>query len=194
MGLSIHYSGRIAKPGLLPELINEIEDIVSIHNWKYEVYERVFPENGFGDPDYNQMIYGISFTPPECETIPVCFLSNGRMSSYSNLLFFGKSDKESEKKYLYMLSVKTQFAGVVPHQYIIHPFRYLSEKYFPDFKLIDEGKYWETNDVELLKTTFKKNNHLIDSISSVIEYVPMQPGETIETYFERVLKLIQKRR
>jgi len=194
MGLSIHYSGRIAKPGLLHELINEIEDIVSIHNWKYEVYERVFPENGFGDPDYNQTIYGISFTPPECETIPVCFLSNGRMSSLIHLDFFGKRDKQLESKYLYMLSVKTQFTGVVAHQLIIHLFRYLSEKYLTDFKLIDEGKYWETNDVELLATNFKKINDLINSISSVVEYVPMQPGETIETYFERVLKLIKQTR
>jgi len=68
MGLSIHYSGKIANPALLPALIEEIEDIAKVYKWEYTVNERQFPENTFGKLDYNQNIYGISFSPPECKT------------------------------------------------------------------------------------------------------------------------------
>ena len=106
MGLSFHYRGSIANPELLPELIDEIQDIAKMYNWKYFIFDRQFPENSFGKTEYNQNIYGICFTPPNCETIDICFLSNGRMSSISHLKFFGKVDDQEEQEYLYMLSVK----------------------------------------------------------------------------------------
>ena len=60
MGLSFHYSGRIAQLQQLNNLITEVEDIVKVFNWKYHIYERQFPENKFGEIDYNDKIYGIS--------------------------------------------------------------------------------------------------------------------------------------
>jgi len=194
MGLSFHYSGSIAKPELLPELIDELSDIAHIYNWKYNVYEPQFPENSFGKPEYNQCIYGISITPPGCETIFVCFLSNGRMSSHAHLKFFGKTDEQTEREYLYMLSVKTQFADVATHQFIIQLFRYLNTKYFTGFELTDDGCYWETNDIDILKANFKRNADLISGFSSALESIPMETGETIENYLLRLLDLIQKRK
>ena len=130
MGLSFHYSGRIAKPASLSGLIDEIQDVSMVHNWKYFVFDKEFPVDTIGKPDYNQRIYGICFTPPNCETVDVCFLSNRRMSSASHLQFWGKTDMQAESDYLYMLSVKTQYAGVETHQFIIQLFRYLNKKYF----------------------------------------------------------------
>jgi len=194
MGLSFHYSGSIANPELLPELIDEIQDIAQMYNWKYFVFDRQFPENTFGKLDYNQNIYGICFTPPECETIDISFLSNGRMSSVSHLKFFGKAEDQAEQAYLYMLSVKTQYAGVELHQFVIQLFRYLNKKYFTDFKMTDEGGYWETNNLALLQTTFKRYTDLINGFASALEYIPIQTGETIETYFERLLKLLHDKK
>lgn len=193
MGLSFHYSGSIAKAELLPDLIDEVQDIVGIYNWEYNVYERQFPENSFGMPTYNQNIYGISFTPPGCETISLCFLSNGRMSSHAHLKFYGKTNQQPEREYLYMLSVKTQFANVETHQFIIQLFRHLNTKYFVNFSLSDEGCYWETNDIDILKVNFKRNADLLSSFSSALECIPMGKGETIENYFTRLLNLIEKR-
>jgi len=194
MGLSFHYSGSIANPDLLPELIDEIQDIAKMYGWKYFVFDRQFPEDTIGKQDYNQNIYGICFTPPECETIDICFLSNGRMSSISHLKFFGKSENQAEQAYLYMLSVKTQYAGIKLHQFVIQLFRYLNKKYFADFKMTDEGSYWETNDLALLQTTFKRYTDLIEGFASALEYIPVQNGETIESYFERLLKLLYDKR
>jgi hypothetical protein len=193
MGLSFHYSGSIAKPGYLPELITEVLDIAKVFGWKYVVHEQQFPAEMFGLPNYNNLIYGISFTPPNCETVSISFLSNGRISDESHLLFFGKTPTQPEQAYLYMLSVKTQFAGVSVHQILIQLFRHLNKKYFVNFSLIDEGKYWETNDEELLKTIFKKYTDLLDNFSFAIENFPALTDETIEIYFERLFTWIKKK-
>jgi len=194
MGLSFHYSGSIANPDLLPELIDEIQNIAQMYKWKYFVFDRQFPEDTIGKQDYNQNIYGICLTPPGCETIDICFLSNGKMSSITNLKFFGKAEDQAEQAYLYMLSVKTQYAGIELHQIVIQLFRYLNKKYFVDFKMTDEGSYWETNDLALLQTTFKRYTDLIDGFASALEYIPVQNGETIESYFERLMKLLHDKR
>lgn len=190
MGLSIHYRGRISNPLLLPTLIEEIEDIANIYNWKYVIYERHFPENTYGKPEYNQNVYGISFTPPECETISISFLSNGRMSSSAHLKFFGKTDTTAESEYLYLLSAKTQYAGIMVHQFIIQLFRYLNKKYFADFTMKDEGGFWETNDEAVLKSNFNKYTELLDGLVSSIEIFPVQPGENIVSYLARLMKQI----
>ncbi len=194
MGISFHYSGRIAKAELLPELVEEVKEIAVLYHWKYKIYETYLPEDDLGKVVYNSNIYGISITPPGCETVSICFLSNGLMSDIVHLLFFGKNETREESEYLYMLAVKTQFAGVETHQLIIHLFRYLSKKYLSDFKLIDEGGYWETNDAELLKTNFKRTAALIDGFALALQCLPLKEGETIETYFERLMKEVNDKR
>jgi hypothetical protein len=194
MGLSFHYSGRIANPARLPDLIEEIEDIAKVHDWKYFVFDRLFPEDVIGKQAYNQRIYGICFTPPNCETVDICFLSNGRMSSAAHLQFWGKTEVQEEREYLYMLSVKTQYAGIEIHQFLIQLFRYLNAKYFADFTMSDEGEYWETNDLTLLKTNFKRYTELIDGFVSAIESIPIKAGEDIESYFLRLMKEINDKK
>ena len=190
MGLSIHYSGSIAKPELLPELIDDLEDIAKVYNWEYTVYERQFPENAFGKRYYSQEIYGFSFTPPECETVFITFLSNGRICSIPGLLFWGKTKDRPEGKYLYMLSVKTQYAGIEVHKNVIQLFRFLNKKYFVNFKMSDEGEFWETNDESVLQSNFRKYNMLINTFASALTSSPIQEGEDVETYLERLMKLI----
>lgn len=194
MGLSFHYSGRIAEPASLPGLIEELEDIATSFDWKYFVFEREFPDGTIGKTEYDQHIYGICFTPPECETIDVCFLSNGRMSSAMHLKFWGKTDNQEEREYLYMLSVKTQFAGIETHKFLIQLFRYLNKKYFADFSLSDEGQFWETNDENVLKLNFKRYTELLDGFVSAIENHPIREGEDIESYFLRLMKDIQDKK
>jgi len=192
MGLSFHYSGRIGHPEKLQDMIEEVEDIAKAYNWKYFVFDRQFPDGSVGKPEYNQRIYGICFTPPECETIDICFLSNGRMSSAAHLKFWGKTDDQEEREYLYMLSVKTQYAGVETHKFIIQLFRYLNKKYFADFTMSDEGQFWETNDENVLKSNFKRYTELLDGFVSAIENHPIHADEDIEEYFLRMMKNIQE--
>jgi hypothetical protein len=193
MGLSFHYSGNIVKPELLPELIDEVKEIVKVFNWKYTIFDQQFPEGSFLKTEYNDKIYGICFTPPECETVFISFLSNGRMSSPSHLEFYGKTQTQPEREYLYMLSVKTQFAGVTVHRILIQLFRHLNKKYFTGFTMMDEGYYWETNNEELLKTTFKKYTALLDNFAFAAENFPAQNGENLENYLDRLFLMVKKK-
>jgi len=194
MGLSFHYSGRIANPEFLPELIEEIEDIAKVFNWKYFVFERQFPDNTVGNPNYNQHLYGICFTPTNCETIDICFLSNGRMSSAEHLQFWGKTNEQPERDYLYMLSVKTQYAGSDVHLFVIQLFRYLNVKYLADFKLSDDGRYWETNDESVLKKNFVRYTELIEGFASAIQNQPIEMDENMENYFIRLIRQIHEQK
>lgn len=194
MGLSIYYKGRIKKESLLPELIAEIKDICEVYCWPYHIYETRFPEGSTKNEQYDGAIYGICFTPPQCETVQFCFLSNGRMSSETNLKFFADDKSVKEESYMYQLFVKTQFAGLELHQLIIHLFRYLSKKYLDDFHLTDDGEYWETGDPELLKKNFKIYSSLIDSFSSAFDHFPIRTNETIDDYVKRLVRIVNDRR
>ena len=103
MGISIHYSGRISNKQRLPQLIKEIQEIATVHNWKSQIYEREFPidrevvtlSDSFTLESTNDgNLYGIDFTPEGCEPVSVCFLSNGRMSSIIQLACWGKFREE----------------------------------------------------------------------------------------------------
>lgn len=193
MGLTIHYNGKFNENASLPEMIEEVKDIAEIYNWQYTIYEKQFHAASFDNDSFNDEIYGISFTPPESETVCLCFLSNGRMSGPAQLKYFGNSATESEKKYLYMLSTKTQYAGSNIHKLIVHLLKYISKKYFKEFNVIDEGSYWETEDEKLLEDTFKRYNDLLDSVGFALENVPIKSNETFEEYFTRILGQIHNR-
>jgi len=193
MGLTIHYNGKFNEKASLSEMIEEVKDIAEIYNWQYITYENQFPTNSFDDDTFNENIYGISFVPPESEPVFLCFLSNGRMSSPDHLKYFGNSADETERKYLYMLSTKTQFAGSGIHKLIINLLKYISKKYFIEFNVMDEGKYWETGDEKLLDETFSRYNNLLDSVCFALENIPLKSKETFEEYFTRILKLIHNK-
>ena len=192
MGLSIHYSGRFNPAASLKAMIEEVKDIATIYKWDYFVFDNEFPADSLGKTTYNQHIYGICFTPPECETVDLCFLSNGRMSCAVNLKFYGNSSNKEEAAYLYMLSTKTQYAGIQIHKLVIHLLKFISKKYLLDFTLSDEGEYWETGDEKLLEENFKRYTSLINGFVSSVQNYPIEPGESFEAYFERLMEHIQK--
>lgn len=192
MGLSLHYNGRFGNPAILQQMIEEVEDVTRIHKWKYNIYNTEFPDGNFTNETHDNKIYGISFTPPGCETVSLCFLSNGRMSCPMLLKFYGNSTDITSREYLYMVSVKTQFAGWQTHLFIIHLLKYLSKKYFSELNVNDEGQYWETNDDERLKQIFNRYTKLLDSVSTAFETFPAKEGETMEKYIERMMRFVNK--
>jgi hypothetical protein len=193
MGLSIHYSGSFNPSASLEEMVEEVVEIIKVYQWKHDIFETRFLKGGFDKP-YDGKIYGIMFSPPSCEPVFLTFLSNGRMSSDSHLRFFGNSSDEKEQKYLYMLSTKTQYAGIKTHMLIIHLLKYLTNKYFREFHLTDEGNYWETGDEKLLEATFKRYNDLVNSVTDALETFPVKTGETMEEYLSRLMAHVNKRR
>jgi len=104
MGISIHYSGRIANKQHLPQLIEEVQEIATVHGWKTKIYENEFPiategetqSNILNNTEHDGLLYGISFSPEGSEPVSVCFLSNGRMSSIMQLACWANFTTESQ--------------------------------------------------------------------------------------------------
>jgi hypothetical protein len=192
MGLSFHYSGEINDKDKLPELIDEVKTLAQTHHWKYEIYNTDFSQKPINNEDIKHKLYGVSFTPSECEEVHICFLENGKMSNLVNLIFWSDPKKPEEKEYLYMMSVKTQYAGVEIHAVIIDFFRYISNKYLTSFYLSDEGQYWETNDKNVLKEQFERYNAIIDTFKLAIDSIPADPNEDLINYIERIAERTNK--
>lgn len=194
MGLTICYSGRFKKGRFLSAMINELKDIAEIYAWDYHPFEDEFPEDSLGSPKFNQKLYGISLSPPGCEPLWMCFLSDGRLSSPVQLQLWGNSKDETERRYLTKVFTKTQFAGVETHKVLIHLLKHISSKYFEEFELVDETGYWETGDEELLEERFREMNQLLDQVAFGMEHFPRNSGESFENYIARLLNQIHKHR
>ena len=193
MGLTIFYSGRFNPESSLSEMIEEVKDICEVQKWKYKIFNREFPALPFPNK-YDGQIYGICYTPPECETVKLEFLSNGRMSCSALLHMWGSSENKDHKKFIYSPWTKTQFAGYEVHALIVEIFRYVSKKYLLDFKMTDEGHYWETNDLEVLKERFSLYEGLLDNFCLGLQSMPVKKGENMEEYLIRVMEEVQKMR
>ena len=223
MGVSIHYSGRITDKNKLPQLIDEVEEIASVHNWKYNIYEQKFPVNetiNLSD-HHDGKLYGIDFTPEGSEPVSICFLSNGRMSSIMQLFCRGEFKEEKTivissanvtdqgeleiqqkeetltaadyNKYLCMCSTKTQYAGPEMHAMIIGVLRYVSKQYLSDFNLVDESQFWETNDKVLLKENFARNAAIIEGFGCVLTENQRLADEDWDSYIQRIIKVFRSK-
>ena len=194
MGLTINYTGNFNPNASLSEMIEEVKDIVEIYKWKYHIFETKFPKNNFGDNNFNEDIYGISFSPPSCEPVLLCFLSNGKMANPFMFQYWLKSKDKNDEQLIYGNFTKTQYAGIEVHKQIIHLLKHLSNKYLTNFRVIDEGKYWETEDEKLLQETFNRYTDLIENFASSVNNFPIKSGESLRDYFERLIKQLQSKK
>jgi len=195
MGLSIHYSGKFNPDKQLVDLIIEVKEVAEAFNWKYHIFNQSFlDKEAFENEEFDGDIYGIWFTPPKCEPVSICFLSNGQITSPTKLALFGESDDPEDREFILGSSTKTQFAGMDTHKIIVRFFRHLvKQQYFIDFDMMDESLYWETDDEVLMEEKFKEYDALIDSFSTAIASIDKHQGESIEQYFERIIKRIKKK-
>lgn len=172
MVLSIHYSGVLKSTTLIPALVEEVRDVCTILEWRYQLC------------DVDE-IRGILFTPPECETVVLSFLPNGELICLVRLKF-GTGPAN-------IISVKTQFAGAEVHKAIIKLLKHLKASYFDTFKLMDESSYWETGDEELLHQKFRQYDCMLKSVSTVLQDFKAEKGDTVDTLAERLEKFLRGR-
>ena len=173
MGLTLHYSARLRRPELLPELSAEIADICNSLNWPCHIFDTTFDveaqyipgEPGEG-PVKKVPLRGIVFTPPECETFSLTFTPTGRLSSAMNLM---AADLFDDPEWVYHVHVKTQFAGPDEHIALVKLLKYLEKKYLDAVEVHDEGDYWETEDRTRLEKNFATLTHFINVVGDALE-------------------------
>lgn len=190
MGITIHYQGKIRSPKLLPELIEEVQDIAIENKWKYHVFESELPAEEYGKDSFEDELYGITFTPPECEMVDFTFLSTGQLCSVVGIKIY--FEDEPNDIFIEWNSVKTQFSGPQIHIILVHLLEHIATKYLTDFKVLDEGEYWETRDEKLLIQKFDLLNGILRSMESNMEMIPKKPDEDLVDYIRRIMENVQK--
>jgi hypothetical protein len=187
MGLTIHFSGQLKSSELIEPLVEDIAEIAGNYDWKYYILDSKDPPNGENAP-----LQGIVFQPPKCDTVILLFDEKGQLINP----VFSEEEDYDEINNLHnlrtQLFVKTQFASPALHIQLVHLFEYMAKKYFQVFEVLDDGEYWETKDASLLAENFKKNQALIDQFALGLESIPMNKGEELTDFLERVGEKVKK--
>ena len=140
MGITIYFSGKIDNPSKSEDLIDELTAIATELKWKYDCYE-------FEKEDNKPHVKGITMHPHEkSESMAIAFTPEGRLISPVSLHLGFK-----EEEFIYTEAIKTQFAPLEIHIAVIKLLKYLKSKYISNLRVIDEGDYWNTMDVNILK-------------------------------------------
>ena len=181
MGLSIHYSGYIRDKNLLAQLIGEVKDICETLDWAAQTID-------------DDEIKGVSFAPEGSEPVFLTFNQHGRLLSPINIVVKEIYDGiQLGKDLIFTASTKTQYAGPDAHIALIKLLKHVPAKYLDDFRLSDEGYYWETDDEELLLIQFRNYNAAIDSFHKATEGLHALPGETPESLADKLETLLRKK-
>jgi len=182
MGLSIHYSGHIKDWELIAGLVNEIEDICQSLDWRVDRID-----------SKKDQLKGVLFSPKDSEPIFLTFLPNGRLCSPISLMTKDIYEANGlDPELMFTCSVKTQYAGMDAHIAVIRLLRYVKEKYLDKFELNDEGMFWETDDVTILKSQFDRYNEALEVLTGILENFHTKPGESPESLADRVEKLLRE--
>lgn len=220
MGITIHYKGRLRQATDLPRFMEEVEDIANILGWPYDVFETEFPKNEFVSPADNKE-YGLIITPEDCEPIILVFDSEGRIFNPILKEMFNQGVADDIKvitiqidlnedelvpvikedshdgdhmDVIYSISVKTQFAGADTHLKLVELLRYLGDKYFENFKLIDESDYAKNKDSGDLSEKLSGINHLIEAFQKSMEGREIESPEDFLKFLKAFRLQIKKNR
>ena len=184
MGLTIHYSGMLRNPDVLPALIQEAVDIADTMKWPYEL---ISPTPGIP-------VSGVIVAPEGSEPIWLTFHQEGFMC---NPVLFeyvremeGKDIPADAEQWLF---TKTQYAGVDAHMAMINFLRHLSSKYFERFELHDESRYWETNDKALCRQIFGKYDQMMNMVGEALDKMEIDPEETQESVIAKIEKMLEEK-
>lgn len=136
MGVSIHYKGRIADPSRIVDLRGDLRRFAAEKQWE------LLDLTGQDESE----ILEIFVYPPE-HSEPLCFLFNRDGRLHPPFEFEGAESA--------WCSVKTQYGPLEAHVGIVELLRRLRHSYIPDLEVVDEGAYWETEDMQRLRSALE---------------------------------------
>jgi hypothetical protein len=175
MGLSFHYSGRISQYEKIDEMICEVEDISKSLDWKYNIID-------------DEKLKGIVLSPKGSEPLSLTFVPDGRLCSIINVIV-----NKPDDPFYYTAFTKTQFAGPDTHIALMKLLRYLSDKYFSDIEVNDEGLYWSTWDKKILLEQFAKYNYALDTVKTALSGMKAVTGEIPRSLADRIEETLKKK-
>jgi len=176
MGITIHYSGKLDDPRVLPDLLTAARHFCFQRKWKYiDVDDRILGTVERWIPSDDEQVRtkespidntmrGIIIQPhPESESVFLTFNQDGELCFYM---------PEPEPGHFWenkLLFTKTQFAPLDVHISICELLRLVRDKYFPSLRVVDEGEYWDTRDPARLAQNFGKLNEIMDQVANALQ-------------------------
>jgi hypothetical protein len=200
MGLTIHYRGKLAHTEDIDEFVEELLDIVETMKWPHSVLDDDWTKPATAELVFTEQkaeicgelaLKGISFIPhPECEGVPLFFDAEGNLRDPITVMMLLDGTLKPEQAWL---SVKTQYAPLEIHITVVNLLKYLKKRYIPDLEVHDEGKYWETNDLQMLQTKVDLLNEKLQEIAQVLDAtekmdVSGYSPEEMADFIEKLLK------
>jgi len=177
MGVTIFYKGRLQDPGSASLLVLELQLACQKLGWPYYLIgERVIgiAEYHTYETDANDYVHtiieteplddqwqGILIQPPECESLWLTFNRSGQLIVYEEPF---EADTPGRYHAREQLWCKTQFGTVETHIAICDLLRQV-EPYMAEFKVIDEGGYWETQDRDGLAVALYRIHRALDLLT-----------------------------
>ncbi len=193
MGIKIHYKGTINDISLIDDFCDELKDIASDMDWKYSLLDEDIykPNTSYIDDDHQIKghipLKGIVINVhPKAESLSFLFDKNGLIRSIVSMTY----EKDKAESYD---SIKTQFAPVDIHMSVIKLLKYLKKKYIGNLEVFDEGRYWETENRELLTEKIDFLNKKMDELEGVLNSLERNENDTLESVVDRIEKILKDR-
>jgi hypothetical protein len=172
MGVTIHYRGRLDDVGQLGKLCEELADIAAAMGWESvrldddweqpaDARLRVTPSGAHIEGHLG--LRGIAITGAGAESLSFFFDREGNLRSPMTMVSILDGTEDPHEAWI---SVKTQFASPEVHVWIVGLLKYLKKRYIPDLQVSDEGEYWETGDIRILRDKMDFLNRKIEQIAS----------------------------
>ena len=193
MGITIHYRGTLDDIDKLVELTEELKTIAEAMKWEYQeidddwnepVEASLMHKNGAAHIDGNLGLKGILLVPGGgSESLHFCFDKDGNLYSVMGKMLVVDGTLSHEDSWVF---VKTQFASPELHAWICGLLKHLKKKYISDLEVFDDGEYWETGDMDLLR---KKMDFLNQKLGQLSETLILH-----EVHFEMIFSFARRRR
>ncbi len=173
MGVTIHYRGRLNEVGQLARLCDEMADIAAAMGWETtrldDDWERPadarlrFTSKG-AQIDGHLGLKGILIRPNvEAESLSFFFDRERNLRSMMDVVLIVEGTLKPEEAWV---SVKTQFASPEVHAWIVGLLKYVKKRYISDLQVSDEGQYWETGDIRILREKMEFIGKKIEQLSA----------------------------
>ncbi|VBB47997.1 conserved hypothetical protein [uncultured Paludibacter sp.] len=144
MGVTINFQGKLKSKENFKEILKISKDFAEKNNMPFSIFEEkdklLLRVKDGKDWDYKGLTKGIRIQPH-------------KFSDPLNLEF--------DKNYIIQEYCKTQYVDIETHVKIIDFLRQI-EPYFDWLNVDDEGEYWETNNIEILRNHIEKIYELIE--------------------------------
>ncbi|MDM8523818.1 hypothetical protein QUF80_10660 [Desulfococcaceae bacterium HSG8] len=178
MEVSMHYRGRLSDTRKIRTMCDELIGIAARMNWEWISLDEdwsvpanatvIVSTNG-AEIDGYLSLKGVGLTvDADSDPLQFFFDSQGNLRDPLSQIMITEGHMEPENAWV---SVKTQPSSPETHIRIVALLKYLKKYYIPDLQVFDEGEYWETGDIEILREKMDFTDDKTESVSGAFLYI-----------------------